>query len=79
MDLRGRRPGLKTQGMEVGSEIGVGFGEPGGTRPPNIPGNTPPPPPRRYLPNIFSPAQLTLTVKTDYVVSGTRDVDPHGP
>ena len=32
MDLRGRRPDLKTPGMEVGSEIGLGFGEPGGTR-----------------------------------------------
>ena len=48
MDLRGRRPGLKTPGMEVGSEIGLGFGEPGGTHAhQTFPGIFSP-----YLPNI---------------------------
>ena len=42
-------PGLKT-GVENGifwSEIGSGFGEPGGTPQPRIPRCTPPPPPPR--------------------------------
>ena len=41
--------GFKRSGLKTGvknkiflSEIGSGFGEPGGTRPPKIPWNTPP-------------------------------------
>ena len=40
------RSGLKTgvENVMFSSEIGSGFGEPGGTPPPRIPRSTPPPP-----------------------------------
>ena len=47
-------PGLNLTGVENGifwSEIGSGFGEPGGTPLPKIPRSTPPPP--RNLPPTF--------------------------
>ena len=45
-------PGLKT-GVENAifwSQIGSGFGEPGGTPPPTIPRSNPPPPPPTLFP-----------------------------
>ena len=50
-----QRPGLET-GVENGmfwSEIGSGFGEPGGTPLPKIPRSTPPPPPHPRDLNLF--------------------------
>ena len=34
---------------------------------------------RSLFPCTSETTKLTLTVKTDYVMSGTRDVDLHGP
>ena len=45
-------PGLKT-GVENAifwSQIGSGFGEPGGTPPPTIPRSNPPPPAPHFIP-----------------------------
>ena len=56
MDLRGRRLGLKTPGMEVGSEIGLGFGEPGGTHA------------HQTFPGIFSPVPTKYLIEIRYLI-----------
>ena len=46
----------------LGSEIGSGFGEPGGTPLPKIPRSTPPPAPGAVCTGFFNRSQLQVTM-----------------